>query len=330
MIEKIGLFILALSVILAAAVIFTNSVEWLGKRLKLSEGGVGSVLAAVGTALPETMIPLVAILWMGGRQDMDVAIGAIIGAPFMLVTLTLPMTAAWIMILSASNDRRGDYLLDVNIPKTDLGYFIPSFSLAIAATMIPFPIGRGIIALVLLGLYIHYLKTVLVAGDFGETYVPPLYFSRSSPEPGWGIILIQMISALGIMVLGAHLFVEVVGSLSSSLGMSALVLSLLITPVATELPEKFNSLVWIKRKKDGLAVGNITGAMVFQGTIPVSIGLLFTPWDLNHYSLLSAGMAITTAIIYLSILLSGRSWRPWQIVCGAIFYIAFCLYVFLQ
>ena len=57
--------LVALAVILVAAELFTNGIEWFGHKLNLAEGAVGSVLAAVGTALPETMIPLVAILFAG-------------------------------------------------------------------------------------------------------------------------------------------------------------------------------------------------------------------------------------------------------------------------
>ena len=100
--ESLGLFGISLALILAAAVLFTNGVEWLGKRFNLSEGGVGSVLAAVGTALPETVIPIVAIIGMG---EVDVGMGAILGAPFMLITLTLPLAATWIILLSALGRR---------------------------------------------------------------------------------------------------------------------------------------------------------------------------------------------------------------------------------
>ncbi len=57
---------LALVVILFGAELFTNGIEWFGRKLDLAEGAVGSVLAAVGTALPETMIPLIAIVFGGG------------------------------------------------------------------------------------------------------------------------------------------------------------------------------------------------------------------------------------------------------------------------
>ncbi|MEK8004830.1 sodium:calcium antiporter, partial [Burkholderia contaminans] len=50
-----------LVVILVAAEVFTNALEHLGERLKISEGVTGSLFAAVGTALPETMVPLLAL-----------------------------------------------------------------------------------------------------------------------------------------------------------------------------------------------------------------------------------------------------------------------------
>lgn len=86
--------VLSLVAILAAAALFTNAIEMLGERLNLGAGAVGSVLAAVGTALPETMIPVVAILGalFLGRDPAsagEIGVGAILGAPFLLATLAM-------------------------------------------------------------------------------------------------------------------------------------------------------------------------------------------------------------------------------------------------
>src|SRR5215210_1034990 len=85
-------------IILAGAELFTNGIEWFGRKLGLAEGAVGSVLAAVGTALPETMIPIVAILFASGEHSEDVGLGAILGAPFMLATLAMFVTGLAVMI----------------------------------------------------------------------------------------------------------------------------------------------------------------------------------------------------------------------------------------
>jgi cation:H+ antiporter len=86
-----GLFLAAaFAIILLGAVLFTNAVEWLAHRLELGSGAAGSVLAAVATALPESTIPIVAIIG-GSEGSEDVAIGAIVGAPFMLTTIAMAL-----------------------------------------------------------------------------------------------------------------------------------------------------------------------------------------------------------------------------------------------
>src|SRR5438270_10931748 len=91
----IVLLVIAFVVILIGAELFTNGIEWFGRKLDLAQGAVGSVLAAVGTALPETMIPIIAIAFGGGGAETDaIGIGAILGAPFMLSTLAMFVTGA--------------------------------------------------------------------------------------------------------------------------------------------------------------------------------------------------------------------------------------------
>src|ERR1700704_2300718 len=107
------LLAIAFVVILFGAELFTNGIEWFGKKLELAEGAVGSVLAAVGTALPETMIPIIAILFGGGSHASDsVGIGAILGAPFMLSTLAMFVTG--IAVLWAARGRPGRDVMPVD------------------------------------------------------------------------------------------------------------------------------------------------------------------------------------------------------------------------
>ena len=97
--------------------------------------------------------------------------------------------------------------------------------------------------------------------------------------------------------------------LAAALGVSEILLALVIAPIATELPEKFNSLIWVRQGKDTLAMGNITGAMVFQSAIPTVVALVLAgaSWHVDEDSLiafLSAGIAfIAVAAIF------GPMWR---------------------
>lgn len=120
--------VLSLAAILAAAIVFTNAVEMLGDRLRLGGGAVGSVLAAVGTALPETMIPVVAIvgaLLAGGDAAAEqIGVGAILGAPFLLTTLAMFVVGA--SALGFHGRRESGVKLDVDQETTrrDLLYFL--------------------------------------------------------------------------------------------------------------------------------------------------------------------------------------------------------------
>ncbi len=139
----------------------------------------------------------------------------------------------------------------------------------------------------------------------GEETLDPLLFDRRAErraDPALGLCVLQLLVGLGAMVGGAHLFVEQLLSIADSLGVDALVLALILAPLATELPEKVNSFFWVREGKDALALGNISGAMVFQSTIPVGIGLLFTSWALDGNAVLSICLGLAGGLLaYLSL-----------------------------
>ncbi|MFL6032323.1 MAG: sodium:calcium antiporter, partial [Rubrobacteraceae bacterium] len=139
----------------------------------------------------------------------------------------------------------------------------------------------------------------------------------------------QVLASLGVIVAGAHFFVDAVEHAAEGLGLPAGLIALVLAPLATELPEKFNSIFWIRDGKDTLAMGNITGAMLFQSTIPVSFGILFTPWNLDFLSLFATVLALASgALVYLSLERSGKLGAGLLMV-GGLFYLAFVVGVVL-
>jgi cation:H+ antiporter len=313
----------SLGLILAAAELFTNGVEWVGENFGLSEGVVGSVLAAVGTALPETLLPFVAIL-TGHQAGKEIGIGAILGAPFMLTTLAMFVVAISVLILARNGGRSTDLYGNRTVLLQDLGYFLVMYALALAAGLIHVAAFKWTLAAVLLVGYALYVRRHFKApGEVVEEQeaageVKPLYLRRmvrrvqgkpaeERPHPPTWASITQTMIALGIMLGGARLFVVGVDTIADVFSIPPLALSLLIAPVATELPEKFNSVIWIRRRKDTLALGNLTGAMVFQSSFPVTVGLLLTPWRLTGDALLSAVVALGAgSLLWITIRLRGR------------------------
>ena len=324
------LFVASVAVTLGACALFTNAIEWLGKRLNLSDGAVGSVLAAIGTTLPETSIPIVAIVFGTSREETEVGIGAILGAPFMLSTLVIPILALLLLLYARLGKRTPSFRLNYKDVTIDLSFFAVAYTVAMACAFIPSRFLHVIAAVVLISLYLYYVKLKFSAsneeGQGGE--VDALIFGRKSATPSYGLIVLQAIAGLVGLALGAHLFVTAAESVAQFLGISPLILALFIAPLATELPEMSNSFLWLYQKKDRLAVGNVTGAMVFQGMFPVSIGLLGTNWTLAPSALITMVLAVVAAGSLLIQTAWAGEWRPWLLSASAVLYIGYALYLY--
>ncbi len=330
----VGAFI----IILAGAELFTNGIEWFGHKLQLAEGAVGSVLAAIGTALPETMIPLIAILFSSGRAASDVGVGAILGAPFMLATLAMFVTGVAVLVAGRSRPTGDVMVVDPPVIAHDMRWFVVSYGLAVSVAFLPAELTwpRLAVAAVLLGIYGYYvlehLRAEMAHGDADLAPLRMHRLDRRSPAhpvpPRLRIVTFQVIVALGLIVLGAYVFVGAVSDLALSLGLDEALLVLVIAPIATELPEKFNSVIWVRQGKDTLAMGNITGAMVFQSAIPTVIALIFAAdrWAVTPDSLIafgSAGIALlSSAAIFVPMARTGRL-QGRRLLVGGVFYLAY-------
>jgi cation:H+ antiporter len=305
------LLLASFAVILAGALLFTNAVEWLGHRLAMGEGAVGSLLAAVGTAMPETLIPIVALI-EGDEGAEGVAIGAIVGAPFLLATVAMALVG--VSALAYRSRRSQGRALAAHAPtlERDLSFFLVFFALALAVGVGAPAAVRIPAALAFFAAYLIYVRATLHRGgaEQAEETLKPLVIESSrarASDPSLTAVAIQLVVGLGAMVGGAHLFVGELLEVADAIGVEPLVLSLVLAPLATELPEKANSFFWVREGKDALALGNITGAMAFQSTVPIAVGLAFTAWELDRYAALSVSLGLVGGVVaYWTLRLRGR------------------------
>ena len=317
------------AVILAGALLFTNAVEWAGNKLEIGEGATGSILAAVGTAMPETLIPIVAII--GGTEGAeDVAVGAIIGAPFLLATIAMALVGISALIFKNRREQGTKLRAHVETLDRDLLFFLVFFAAGIATGVVLPEALHVPFAIVFVLAYVVYVRLTLRGGGEiqKEESIGPLYLDRTPGDnPPGSAVIVQLVIGLGAIVGGAHLFVEELITVAEHVGIEPLVLSLVLAPLATELPEKANSFFWVKDGKDSLALGNITGAMVFQSMIPIAVGLMLTDWDLNHYAVLSGVLGLAGgAVAYWALRLRGR-FEALPIVIWSALFTAFIVYV---
>lgn len=323
--------LLSIGIILLGCELFANGVECVGQRLHLSHATSGSILAAVGTALPETLLPILALMFGVGGHGQAIAVGAILGAPFMLSTLALFLVGTVSLMLRFAG-RRERAVLQTNLAslRFELMFFIPIMIGLLCVSLIGNPVLNHISAAIYLFAYLAFVKISLNhAAEEGEEYTDNFHFSYiMSCPPSLVWIAVQTITGLALIVVGAHIFIAYLTLLSAKSGISSLILSLIIAPVATELPEKFNSVTWTLKRKDTLAVSNISGAMVFQSTIPVSVGLLFTEWRLGVIEILNISVSITMALIVLLTITVKKELPSWILMLGGLFYAAYLLNLF--
>jgi cation:H+ antiporter len=355
---EIALLLGSLALILLGAELFTNGIEWFGHRLNLAEGAVGSVLAAVATALPETLIPIIAIivpilLGGGAPSSAEVGVGAILGAPFMLATLAMFVTGVGVLIFSRGGRRSTRLDVNTEVLARDVLFFTVAYAVAIGSTLLPAPVHplKWVVAAGLLVAYAGYVRahfTDEVEGESDPSELARLHLTRlpgmgrapalrfsllpesavaeTAGQPRLRIIVIQVLAALAAIILGAQVFVGAVEEVSGAVGLDPRILALVIAPIATELPEKFNSLIWVRSRKDTLAMGNITGAMVFQSCIPTFVGIVFTEWAFrpeNALSLASAGAAFLAVAVIFGTMFRLRRLSAWTLLAGGPIYAAY-------
>ena len=333
------LLLSGLGLILIAAEFFTNGIEEFGRHFSFSQAVVGSIFAAIGTALPETILPCVAIFLYGGAAAKQIGVGAILGAPFMLSTLAFFLVGITASVSALKKKRRFELLAETPSVKRDLVFFLAMYSVAI---FVPLAAGKSLhmpVSLLLIAMYGVYAYMTFRGESAEMEHSEGMYFwrvlrsissSSHRHRPPLFMILLQVGTALAVMIKGAHMFVHSLERVAATLGMDPLLFSLLLAPVATELPEKFNSITWTWKGRDTLALGNISGAMVFQSTFPVSVGLIFTDWQITGMALFSAILAIASAMTILGMTMVQKRVSPLAVLFGGVLYLLYAVVLVLS
>lgn len=296
------LFITSLILVVVASELFTNAIEWAGFQLKVGTGATGSLLAALGTSLPETVVPIVALATHSPGAD-KVATGAVLGSPFLLLTLGAGATGIAVLIRGGTRH----LVIDPRQARRDLGVFLAAFTVAVLSSALPHS-ARIVVGIGLALAYAAYVIATLRGSGAGGDMPEPLHIVRWRPgEPHPLLVTVQLALAVAILIVGSQLFVVALDQTASALHFPPLVLALVIVPIATELPETLNSVLWVRSNDDMLAFGNVAGSATFQSCVLAAIGVTFTTWNPGSAGLLSGGLTIATAAFLLVLLWRGRA-----------------------
>lgn len=294
------LFLLSAGAIYVACEFFVNGVEWFGRKLSLGATATGTILAAFGTALPESAVTFVAVILGNTPEQKDIGVGAALGGPLVLATIAYAVVgvALW---MNRRKLRRADALVRVEHGRLarDQSWFLAIFVVKCGLGLLAFAF-KPWLGVLFLGAYAVYvwreLKDDSTAPE--EEELEPLKFRPKAVDPALSWVILQTTLALLVIAFASHTFVKQIEAIGIAWQLSPHLVALVLSPVATELPETMNALIWVRQGKERLALANISGAMMIQATIPSALALFATPW-LFDAPLMVAGLLTAIAVVYL-------------------------------
>jgi len=310
-------------IIYLACEFFVNAVEWLGVRLNMGTLAIGTILAAIGTALPESIVTLVAVTMRHGVSSKDIGVGAAMGGPLALATIAYGVSG--FMLLRKKRGLHPMQGVDLSQLPKDQQWFLGIFLFKVALGLVAFSWKPGL-GLLFFAAYVAYFIKEMRADTEKHTDadLEPLRLQPKRLTPsGWAVAL-QTLVSLTVIFVASQLFVSQLEWAGPAFGISATVTALLLSPVATELPEVMNAIIWIRQGKTSLALANISGSMMVQATVPSGLGILFTPWKFDSALKLS-GVLTMVAILYLLFLLKSKRFTPLRIAAVGSLYAVFAV-----
>ncbi|MGW6689559.1 sodium:calcium antiporter [Streptomyces sp. NPDC054961] len=328
---------------------FVNAVEWLGERLNVGKMAVGTILAAFGTALPESVVTLVAVTTGATDEAKNIGVGAAMGGPLALATVAYGVTGTMLLLKrrkeraavlvmaggprAAVSPPGGETLGDAGDMKRlakDQKWFLAIFIVKVALGLVAFAFKPALGLLFFAAYAVYFWREIRSSkaaednADEDAEELEPLKFQPGKTSPATWAVVAQTLATLVVIFFAAHFFVKQLDVIGPMLGLSATVTALLLSPIATELPEIMNAVIWVRQGKTKLALANISGSMMIQATVPSGIGLLFTTWHFDG-ALLWSGVVTMAAIAYLLLTMRAHKLTPARLAVAAGFYGVFAL-----
>ena len=301
MVFSVSLFLLCAGAIYLSCEYFVNGVEWVGRRLGIGATATGTVLAAFGTALPESAVTFVAVVFGRNTAQKEIGVGAAVGGPLVLSTISYAVVG--VVLWSARHKLRRvntELRLGTQRLSSDQGWFLLIFCVVLALGLVSFPFKRwlGILLFGAYALYVWREMTARHGSEHDDEQLEPLKFRPKNLNPSLAWASLQTLTALIVIAVASRSFVVQLEDIGTHLGVSPQLVALILSPVATELPETLNALIWVRQGRERLALANISGAMMIQATVPAGLGVLFTNWRFDTPLVIGASTA-TVAVILL-------------------------------
>jgi cation:H+ antiporter len=327
MTEPVLILIFSILAVLVSALLYVNSIEFLGYRYKIGGSFVGAILSPLFTSLPELTILLIAVFEFGGVNGSAIGVGTIFGQPFMASSLSYGLVGVLVLLSFILKKRNHSYMevsrtlaipfifVTILFPLT----LIPSF---FSSRLLHFLFGLVFLFSYLIYLTIMYRRRSLeVISEAQQPYFCRVLRNRELAG------FVQLIVSVVILYFGASQLVAAVNQIAVSFGVSVLGLAIIIIPAATAVPETASALIWAFRGKDTLSIGSLVGEKVLYSTLYPAIGLFVTAWTLDSQVYVS--VLATSVVSSMMLLFIYRKKIPWYgLILGLAFFAAYVVLTF--
>jgi cation:H+ antiporter len=269
---------------------------------------VGRTLLSIATTLPEIAI----VIYASSLGLYDVAIGSGLGSNILMMTLGL---ALMLLISTTRLSKSPLKTLDISSFNTDKIFLLVSAILSAVLLIDGYNYIDGII---FLGIFVGYIliafmemkqdkKTNQISGATTTTSFHPVI--EVNKLEMLKAVLAFIIGTMGI-VIGANPFINSLQSFSFDIGVSTVILAVIISPIAGEMPEKISMMVLARKGAAGasIAIANVLGSKVLNNSLLLGIAVFAAMYHggfftiIANSSMLSFQMILATSITLISLI----------------------------
>jgi cation:H+ antiporter len=272
---------------------------------------VGRVLLSIATTLPEIAI----VIYAAAQGSFGIAIGSGLGSNLLMMTLGL---AIMLIIATTRLSKAPLKQIDVSTFKNDMIFLI----LAAIISFVLFLDGFNYIdAFIFMGLFAGYIILSLyeMKIENREKISNKNIGENSNNSNNHDLIVEQDISndtnddkkkflkaigtfflgAIGILF-GAEPFIHSLEGLSVEIGISAVVLAVIISPIAGEMPEKISMMILARKGAAGasIAIANVLGSKILNNTLLLAVAVFAAMYSFGFDKVIEM-----TEILYYQIIL---------------------------
>ena len=270
---------------------------------------VGLTVVAFGTSTPELVVSLKAAL----IDNTSITLGNVIGSNIANIALILG-TAALIRPLD----------VHANVVRKEIPIMI-AFTILLILLLIDGEVGFIDGVIFVLAIIVYTIVNIILARKEKNAEVENEFKDGLKTKINVPVSIIMIVAGLGLLILGANLFVNGAIAVAKFIGVGDAIIGLTVVAIGTSLPELITAAVASYKKESDIAVGNVVGSNIFNILGILGITALITFINTDELNFVDFGVMLFAAIILLPLSKSGFKISRLE---GAFLVVGYIIYIF--